>query len=186
MKLSKYYPSAVRALFALCIIATTVQCSKDDHDHPEEIHEEEVINRVTLNITDASNSTNTITWNEGDTVPTISLSANATYQVSIHFYNASDPNDVEDITEEVIEEADEHHVFFGIADAALSIASASNDTQDGAGNPVNLKTVWTTTTAGSGTVRAYLIHEPTTKTASTRSGFGGETDVEVDFPVTIQ
>lgn len=185
MKLSIYYSSALRALFALFIIATTVQCSKDD-DTPEEIHEEEVITRVTLNITDASDATNTITWNEGETVPTISLGADATYQVSIHFFNASDPNDVEDITEEVIEEADEHHVFYGIADANLIIASAANDTEDSAGNPINLKTVWTTAAAGSGTVRAYLIHEPTTKTASTRSDFGGETDIELDFPVTIE
>jgi hypothetical protein len=33
---------------------------------------------------------------------------------------------------------------------------------------------------------AYLIHEPTSKTGSTRADFGGATDVEIEFEVHVE
>jgi len=172
------------ALPLLAFLFVFTSCKKDD---PEEVHEEEEINRVVLSVfqTGASQQ-DTYTWNEGETIPSIALSANATYQVSVSFYDASDASDIENITEEVIEEADEHYVFFETAGANLTIASASTDTTDSDNIPINLNTQWTTAAASSGSVRVYLIHEPTTKSGSSRDDFGGETDVEVNFPVTIQ
>ena len=46
-----------------------------------------------------------------------------------------------------------------------------------------LKTNWTTTSETSGDVMAYLIHEPTSKTGSTRADFGGAIDVQIEFEV---
>lgn len=183
MKLSIYPSSVLRTIFALFILATAVQCKKDS---PEEINEEEVINRVTLTVTASDNTSTDYTWNEGDTVPSITLATNTTYNVSIHFYDASDASDVEDITEEVIEEADEHFVFYQVSSAALSISSASNDIVDTDGTSINLKTQWAAAGASTGAVRVYLIHEPTSKTAASRGELGGSTDVELDFPVSIQ
>ena len=57
---------------------------------------------------------------------------------------------------------------------------------DADGVSINLKTEWAAAGASSGTVRVYLIHEPTSKTGATRGELGGSTDVELDFPVTIQ
>jgi len=185
MKLSIYTPSVLRSIFALLLIFVFAQCSKDD-DTPEEINEEEVINRVTLAITDSAGASTSYTWNEGETIPTLNLTTNSTYQASIHFFDASDPGDVEDITEEVIDEADEHFVFYEVVSAAVSISAASNDVVDADGVSINLKTAWTVGDAGSGTIRAFLIHEPSTKSGSTRSALGGSTDVELDFPVSIQ
>ena len=54
-----------------------------------------------------------------------------------------------------------------------------------ANNPLFLNSIWTASSAGTGTARVYLIHEPTTKTSTSRGGFGGETDVEVDFTVVV-
>lgn len=166
----------------LAIALLFVQCKKDD---PQEINEEETINRVVLTLTD-SNGSNSFTWNEGSAIPTLALSADTVYQASIFFYDASNPNDIEDITAEVIEEADEHLVFFEVASANVSIASASNDVTDSSGAATNLKTVWTVGAAGAGTVRTYLIHEPTAKTGATRTDLGGSADVELSFPVTIE
>lgn len=185
MKRFIYTPSVLRSIFALLFITFFVQCSKDD-DTPEEINEEEVINRVTLSVTDAAGTSTSYTWNEGGTIPTLNLTANATHQVSIHFFDASDPADVEDITEEVIEEADEHYVFYEVAGASVTISPASNDVVDANNVSINLNTSWAVGDAGSGTVRAYLIHEPTSKSGSTRSALGGSTDVELNFPVSIQ
>ena len=53
-------------------------------------------------------------------------------------YNDTDPNNVEDITLEVIEEKDEHQIFYAITDelSGFSIKSASDDTLDSSGRPL--------------------------------------------------
>ena len=53
-------------------------------------------------------------------------------------------------------------------------------------NPIFQKTTWTTTGETSGDVVGYLIHEPTSKTGSTRNDFGGATDFEIEFEVHVE
>ena len=170
-------------IFTLSAFLLFTNCKKEE---PEEINEEEVINRVTLSVTTSNNSTTEYTWNEGSTIPSISLAANASSLVRVSFYDASDASDIEDITEEVIEEADEHFVFYEIASANLVIASASTDVKDSNGVSTNLITDWITTDASSGQVRLFLIHEPNDKAATTRGAIGGASDVELSFPIIIQ
>ena len=172
-----------KSIFAVLALLIFIQCKKDS---PEEINEEEVINRVTLSVTASDNTTTNYTWNNGEAIPSISLTANATYAVSVHFFDASDASDIEDITEEVIEEADEHFVFFEIATANVYISAASNDVVDNDGVSINLKTQWVTAEESSGTIRLYLIHEANNKAGSTRGVIGGATDVEISFPVTVE
>ena len=172
-----------KSIFAVLALLIFIQCKKDS---PEEINEEEVINRVTLRVTASDNTTTNYTWNDGEAIPSIGLTANASYAVSVHFFDASDASDIEDITEEVIEEADEHFVFFEIATANVSISAASNDVVDNDGVSINLKTQWVTAEESSGTIRLYLIHEANNKAGSTRGAIGGATDVEISFPVTVE
>ena len=183
MKFNTYFKITSQTIFALFFVFTAVQCSKDS---PDEIHDHETINRVTLTVTRADGTSTDYTWNEGDNEPTINLGANSTHQVSIAFYDVSDAAEVENITEEVIEEADEHFVFYEVASASLTISAASNDIRDSDGIAININTEWTTGDASSGVVQAALIHGPTSKTGSTRSSLGGGTDVELNFPVEIQ
>ena len=94
---------------------------------------------------------------------------------------------MENVTTEIIEEADEHFVFYELAGVSnLSIQSATNDVSDSDGIAININTTWTTGDAESGTVRVYLIHGPSSKSGTTRAQFGGGTDVEVNFPISIQ
>ena len=170
-------------LIILSILFISQSCSKDD---PKEIHEHEEINRGSLTFVEGSNS-ETFTWDEGSTIPTINIDANKTYQVGFYAYNASNPSDVENVTTEIIEEADEHFVFYELAGISnLTIQSATNDVSDSDGIPININTSWTTGDAESGTVRVYLIHGPSSKSGSTRAQFGGGTDLEVNFPISIQ
>jgi hypothetical protein len=169
------------ALLAIGLLFT--QCSKDD-DTPEPVNEEEVINRVTFDVT-ADGSTTTYTWEEGATSFSLPLKANKAYEVAVSFFNATDPADVEAINPEVIEEADEHQVFYENSSSVVAIASVSSDNKDSAGNPLGLKTAWTTTAAGEAVVRLYLIHEPSTKSGASRADFGGETDVQIDINVAV-
>jgi len=172
-----------KPLLAVLALLLFAQCKKDA---PEEINDEEVINRVTITLTNSQNPPVVYTWNEGERIPTLNLVANEVYQASIAFFDASDPAEVENITEEVIEEADEHFVFYEVSSANLTIASAPNDTVDSDGVSINLSTQWAVEAASSGVVRVFLIHEPTSKSGSTRSALGGASDVELDFPVNIQ
>ena len=133
---SKY---ALKIFFTLLSSTVIYSCSKSD-DEPEEVNEQEVINRVSIVLAEGSNS-QTITWNEGSTPPAIILDVDKVYTASIYFYDASDPTDVEDITEEVIEEADEHFVLWEIAGLSdITITSASNDVSGSDGIGINLVT----------------------------------------------
>tara|TARA_X000000950_G_scaffold49448_2_gene57878 strand:- start:4698 stop:5381 length:684 start_codon:yes stop_codon:yes gene_type:complete len=195
----------ITPLIAIFIFLLISSCSKDD---PVSIHEEEAITLVTLEVTKVGTSEST-KYNfeveghdhgeeedheeeeeddhEGEHTE-IELEANSSYNVSIYFYNDEDPNNIEDITLEVIEEADEHQVFYEITDelSGFSIVSATNDTDDSSGNPLFIKTTWTTTGEASGDVVGYLFHEPTSKTGNTKADFGGNTDVEIEFEVHIE
>jgi hypothetical protein len=90
------------------------------------------------------------------------------------------------MTEEVIEEADEHIVFYELIGDGISFDTTSGDTRDSEGNALNLVTKWTTTAATVVDVEAYLIHQPTSKTGTTRDDFGGATDVEIEFEAHVE
>lgn len=197
----------IKPSIALFLFILVFACSKDED--PEPANEEEVITLVTLEVTKVGSS-ETITYNfeveghahddeddddddddhdghEGEHAE-IELEPNSSYNVSMLIYNDTDPNNIENVTLEVIEEADEHQIYYAITDelSGFSIASASNDTSDSDGNPLFLKTTWTTIGETSGDVVGYLIHEPTSKTGSTRNDFGGATDFEIEFEVHVE
>lgn len=180
-----YAQYALKIFFTLLASTVIYSCSKGDDD-PEEVNEQEVINRVSIVLSDGSTS-QTVTWNEGSTPPAITLDVDKTYTASIYFYDASDPTDVEDITLEVIEEVDEHYCLWEIAGLSdFLITSAPTDYAGSDGIPINLITEWATGGADSGNIKVTLIHEPTNKTGTTRSSLGGETDIELTFPTTVQ
>jgi hypothetical protein len=64
------------------------------------------------------------------------------------------------------------------------------DDMDGSGNPIGVANTYLTGDAGSGTFTVTLRHEPNKTAAGVADGditnAGGETDIEVEFPVTIQ
>ncbi|MCY4561225.1 MAG: hypothetical protein OXC03_02705 [Flavobacteriaceae bacterium] len=162
-----------------------ISCSTDD---PEPINEEEEITHIVLNVTTAGSASQDLTWTEDGITPDqpIRLSTTTPSDVKLSFRNLSDPSDPEEVNPEIIEEIDEHQVFIEFAGVNVQTSSDSSDPKDSNGKGVNLNTKWTSSGAGSGTVKIYLVHEPTNKNASSRSGAGGSTDVEVEFRVEIQ
>jgi hypothetical protein len=200
----------LQALFIASILLI-VSCTKDD---PEEIHEHE-INKVVLQFTNTADSTDTfeVEWEldyEGEEHTDddehaheghIELSPDSMYSVEAKFYDtgehdeASDDHDHdgdheeegEDITPEIIEEKDVHHVFFEMVGLSnVTIVSATDDTKDSNDFGLNLKTTWTTKAEESGDVKLYLIHEPQTKEGLVRNDFGGEDDVIAEFEVHVE
>lgn len=191
----------------LSTILLFISCDKDDT--PEAENEMEVFTKAVIVVTDLSDDSSE-TYNfeveehdhdhdhdhsvlpqtqddddHGDHT-VIELKSNSEYKFEISFLNESDPNNIIDMTEEVIEEADDHHVFYELVGNGISYDSTSGDTFDSNSNPLNLVTKWTTTTATEVEVEAYLLHQPTSKTGSTRDDFGGATDVEIEFEAHVE
>lgn len=177
------------ALFSMCFLFI-VACEPDE---AEDENDEEVITDMTYTLTSGS-ETVVLSFSdpdgEGGAAPVVTggtLSANTSYSGSIELLNASDPDDIEDITEEVAEEDDEHQFFFDSSIAGLSVAYGDSDDD---GNPLGLNTTLTTGAAGQGTLTVILRHEPNKTAAGVPDGdianAGGETDIEVTWNVNVQ
>ena len=203
----------LQSLFIASLLIIT-SCTKDDG---EPIHEHEVNKVVLHFTNTADSSTFEVEWElehddeehadeDGDEHAHeghIELAPNAEYTVEAKFYDVGEHDESsddhghdhdgdheeegEDITPEIIEEADVHHVFFEMVGLSnLTIVSASGDNKDANDFGLNLKTTWTTSAEESGEVKVYLIHEPGTKDGDTRAEFGGEDDVIADFEVHVK
>ncbi len=175
--------------FAAAAIFATVLISCDDDDTPEVINEEELITTVEYTLTSTTAPTVTFTFvdqdGDGPLLPTVTngtLAANTTYTGSVRFLNELE-TPVENITEEVAEEADEHEVFYNTTASGVTITKVDNDPN---GNPLGLITDVTTGAATTGTLTLVLRHEPKKPNNGTLSDAGGETDVQVIFNVTVQ
>lgn len=166
-------------VLAAALLAFT-GCKKDDDTAQENI------TTVTVHLK-ATGFDQEFEWEDldgaGGTNPVIdeiAIPANTTFECSVHVYDRS-KNPVEDITEEVEEEAEEHLFTFTVDRANLTVAYTD---QDANGKPVGIKSTWTSAGASNGTVRIRLFHEPTDK--GNLANPGGETDIDVTFPVKIQ
>ena len=159
-----------------------ISCSKDD---PDAINEQEFISNVIVTLASEDGETQTVDWDISEmNSQNINLKVNTNYNVNVSFINNSDPTDVENVTLEVIQEADEHQVFFEFAEVSVNVSSAGNDTKVGL-RGVLINSVWNASATGTGLVRLYLIHQPTNFNATTREGMGGFNDVAIDIPVSI-
>ncbi|AWH75724.1 type 1 periplasmic binding fold superfamily protein [Dokdonia sp. Dokd-P16] len=178
-------------LIALTAISLAACSSDDDADIPEIINEEEVITTVTLTLQSGSETIVLRSQDldgDGPNAPTVTVSGDldvsTVYNGSIEFLNETE-SPAEDITEEVVEESDEHQVFY-TPSTGLDAAVTYEDF-DGNGNPLGTIVTFTTgDTAGEGTLTVTLRHEPNKPNDGSLSDAGGETDVQVTFPVTVE
>ena len=198
----------LQLLAILFSVITIIGCSNDDDIAPEEENEVEVFTDVTLVFTNTADVNDVVTASAQDPDGTgiqelqilgaITLAADTEYTLTYEILNALDPSDVENIGDEILEEANEHQFFFsftenvfanptgdGNIDAAADPINYNDDDENG--NPVGLSTTWTTTSTASSeksfTVR--LQHQPDVKTATSGSN-DGDTDFELTFDLNIE
>ncbi len=187
--------SKLLLLLALSGVTFLPACDKDDD--PVDENEEELITTVTLTLIGTSGPV-VFTYvdldGDGGTAPTIqgnALSPNRTYAYTLSFLNATEAP-AEDITVEVREEGTDHQVFFQPSSglnltAAYSTAAGEVDANS---RPIGLAGTMTTGATSTGNLKVILRHEPNKGAAGVSNGditnADGETDVEVDFPVTIR
>ena len=110
------------------------------------------------------------------------FSENTEYQGAVRFLNQTE-TPAEEITDEVLEEADEHQVFYTTTEG-LNIQTTYED-QDSQGNPLGLQITLTTGAASEGSLTVTLRHEPVKPNDGLDSA-GGETDIATSFDVSIQ
>lgn len=180
-------------------------CNSDD-DAPAVENEVEVITDVVLTFTNTTtNQTTTATAKDpdGDGVQpiaiqdTIRLAKEQTYSLGILVQNALDPADIESISAEIEEEADEHQFFFAFTENAFSNPTGDGNIDtagdplvykdsDSKGLPLGLETEWVTDSLDvSGVFRLVLKHQPDQKSA-TSTATTGETDIDLTFPLIIE
>jgi hypothetical protein len=182
-------------------------CSDND-DVPEEENHEEVITDVKLIFTNNADATDIVEALAQDPdgegveelkiLSEITLDVDKSYTMTFEIMNNLDPNDPEDIGEEIKEEDFEHQIFFSFSENAFAnpIGNGNTDNasdplnysdEDVNGNPVGLVTSWTTgvspLTGGTFTVR--LQHQPDIKTATT-GATDGDSDFELTFVLNIE
>lgn len=179
--------------FLLFILVLGIaSCKKDDQKpddmptHPE-MHDEELITTLILTLEDTSGIQPSVTATfrdvdgPGGLAPSafdsIYLKSHTTYNCAITLLNES-VEPAENISEEVLEEADEHLFCFTISNAQLQIIRTDSDGQ----YEIGLNSQWTVGSASSGHVLVILKHQPDVKNGSCEPG---ETDIEVLFPVLI-
>lgn len=162
-------------------------------ENPNNPNEEEVITSVVVT---CISSTDTIGFaysdpdGDGGNAPTIDtafLTPSTTYAVSLAIFNET-VSPVEELTSEIVNEGTEHQFFFTIP-GALNLTSTYSDA-DANLMPIGLNNTWSTGAASSGSFTLTLRHEPDKNALGVSSGnitnAGGETDIEVSFPVVIQ
>jgi len=187
MVINKYILWTLMLLFSMVIISC-------DDDEPVIPDEPELITTLTYTLVPASGGDAIVLSfqdldGDGGAEPMITggtLAQNESYTGTIELLNETE-DPAENITEE-IEEEDEDHQFFFQSDLA-DLTFSYND-QDSEGNPIGLSTTLNTVSAGSGSFRIILRHEPAKSAENVSEGditnAGGETDIEVTFPLNVQ
>lgn len=165
-------------------------CLNSCADDPKPVNQEELITTVVVELTPSVPGTPTVIlrYFDEDGIGTIDpvvtvnhpLNSEVEYTGEVQFLNES-ISPAENITEEIVEEANDHLVCYTIEGAGLEIESVDSD--DNA-RPIGLSTLWSSLTPSTGTITLTLRHQPGTKTGVCPGP--GESDVEVSFPITIQ
>jgi hypothetical protein len=186
-----YFNMKKNVFLLFCLSFIFISCSSDD---PDPVNEEEVITTITVVLSATGQNDVTLQSRDldgdGPDAPVItvsgSLAPNTTYAGSITLLNETE-SPVEDITEEVEEEDEEHQFFFEFSGSITNIVYAD---QDANGNPVGLDFDLTTGATGPGTILITLRHEPNKTAQGVADGditnAGGETDIAQSFTVSVQ
>lgn len=178
------------AFAAMALLASSCDHLDDPHDHTDD---HDAVTTVTLTlVAQGTNDTTSVTWEDLDgiggnnpgRIDTLFLRPATIYLGSVTFENRA-KTPIENITEEVLEDADEHQVFYAVSN---SLGQVQILDKDGRGLPLGL--VYSLSTAATaaavpGTLTLSLYHFDS---ESSKSGTdpADETDVEVSFPLILR
>lgn len=182
------------ALFAALAITGCKKDKEDDTVTPPIVNEEEVITTMILSFDGQAGVADkelrfTDPDGDGGAAPFFNLDTLqdfSSYNVSITLLNETvTPADT--ISNEVLEEGTDHQFFFQPGAVNVSVVYSDTDLN---GQPIGLQSGWTVGAASSDSIRVTLRHEPNKSASGVSDGditnAGGETDIEVKFPLVIE
>ncbi len=167
-------------------------CKKDDDNaaNPNPTNEEELITTLRIYLTDSAQISLPAWYDykdlDGDggmdpVSDTIRLEAGKTYYANIILLDES-KNPADSISNEILEEANDHLFVFEPHDAFFSVEITDRDTNSTA-LPIGLQSKWRTFQGGETHLHISLKHQPGIKTGDPDIG---ETDLEAKFVVEIK
>ena len=181
-----------RAPLALTALTLAlVSCKGDSITDPA--GESEVITRVTLTLTPTTGAAISAFIEDADgngpnppsaQVGTLNLPAGSTFTGAVRFENRT-VTPVEDITAEVLAEANEHRVFYTVTGAGITVNSTD---LDGAGRPLGLRFTAAAvagTQPGARTLRVLLCHYDKQVKPAVAASCTVDTDIDVSFALSV-
>lgn len=183
-----------RLIATVFAFATIIGCTEDEPETPIIPNEEELITTlkwqlISINQQDTLNFLFRDLDGDGGSEPTmetIDLKANTIYSARVTLLNELNMP-VEDITEEVSEEAEDHQFFYETDISGLTVAYSDNDVN---GNPIGILSMVTTADSSSGSLNITLLHLPDKFANGVSTGdislAGGESDISVSFNFNVK
>ncbi len=181
-----------RVLWAVLLAAavTVTACKKDDEQVPEE---NELITTVTLTFTEAgTTNVRTVTYKDSDgdggaapMIGKLSLAPNKTYNLTVQILDET-KTPVDNVTEEITEEKDEHLFVYTPTPATLLTVTITD--KDSRNFPVGLTGTAVTGAAGTGKLQVVLRHQPPVGGNPVKNGTAGpgSSDFDGTFDVEIK
>ena len=178
-------------IFSLCLVQFLLSSCKETDPVKPSVNEHDYATDVIITLVNQSD-TIISTWSDldgpGGNNPTISdtlrLAKGKKYNGSITLYNKS-KNPIENITDEIIELADEHKFFYTPSSTINSLIVSILD-KDSKNLPVGLLFTIDSpiSNQGNGLLNVVLSHyDDSPKDGINRSA---ETDIEIDFPISLR
>lgn len=183
-------------LLILSLIFTGCSNDDDHDDHSHPVNEEEIITTVEVTLSDGTNSY-VLIWEDLDgDGPDLPIITGATipsnsYDAEIQLYNKTlDPTDDEYVvTTEILEEDVDHQFFFN-ASNGLNVFNFVYADADVDGNPIGQQFIIEDVSGSGGDLNIVLLHEPNKNADGVSDGditnAGGDTDIEITFPIIVQ
>ena len=171
------------------LLIAAMSCDKD----PEIPNPEELITTMIYTLTPVGGGSPAVFSfrdpdGDGGISPVITLdtlTTGVTYSGEIRLLNES-VTPLVDITPELEDESEDHQFFYTVNGLHVSV---EYDDQDSSGYPIGLATNFSAAGPGQGTIVITLRHLPDKTASGVIDGdiqnAGGETDIEVTFPVVI-
>lgn len=178
------------AALSLALFGTSCDHLSDPHDHS---NDHDAITTVTLTlVAQGTTDTTRVTWedldgiggNNPNRIDTLFLRPATIYLGSVNFENRA-KSPLENVTEGVLEDADEHQVFYAVSN---SLGQVTVLDKDGKGLPLGLVFSLSTTTAAAAVPGALTLSLYHFESESSKNGTdpADETDVEVTFPMLLR
>ena len=203
MKTTKHRLKQILLNIALLSFIGLYSC--DDDDAPLAENEVEVITSVTLTFTPVGGGTPAIASAVDPDglgpanfaqVLTPTLETETAYNLTMMIFDARDPDDVENIGEEILDEDDEHQFYFFVTGGIFTddpsvIPGTVYQDEDDNGLPVGLQTTWNTPADNAtGVFNVILRHQPDEKNeaSATDRAVGitvGDEDFNLEFDINV-